>query len=258
MRTIGWSLIQHDCYPYQKGMDTCTPNRGRKMKAETGVMQRSRDARTCQQHLLPHSFRRNHPWSQTGRLQAVRQYLLFGCSVAQACPTLCDRLDCSPPGSSVQEFPRQEYWAGLSFPTARGLLNPRNESPSPALADRFLTTSTTWEAAGSLHPPHLWSFVTAALSRSTKYPGMYHSSNFLYRLYHIIRVASTCTLLLRSESIKRRARLLSPMKQRSHFLSNTIFSKSKSAATNNGILEKASIWNPFILCNLFSNISYDC
>ena len=61
MRAIGWSLIQHDCYPYQKGMDTRTPNRGRKMKAETGVMQRSRDARTCQQHLLPHSFRRNHP-----------------------------------------------------------------------------------------------------------------------------------------------------------------------------------------------------
>ena len=31
--------------------------------------------------------------------------------VAQSCPTLCDPMDCSPSGSSVPGFSRQEYWS---------------------------------------------------------------------------------------------------------------------------------------------------
>ena len=46
-------------------------------------------------------------------------------------------------------FCRQEYWSGLSFPTAGDLsdlgIEPVSVSP-PALADGFLTTSATWEA----------------------------------------------------------------------------------------------------------------
>ena len=34
----------------------------------------------------------------------------------QSCPTLCDPMDCSPPGSSVHGFSRQEYWSGLPCP----------------------------------------------------------------------------------------------------------------------------------------------
>ena len=37
--------------------------------------------------------------------------------VAQLCLTLCDLMDCSPPGSSVHEFSRQEYWSGFPFPS---------------------------------------------------------------------------------------------------------------------------------------------
>ena len=33
-----------------------------------------------------------------------------------SCPTLCDPVDCSPPGSSIHEFSRQEYCSGLPFP----------------------------------------------------------------------------------------------------------------------------------------------
>ena len=36
--------------------------------------------------------------------------------VAQLCPTLCDPMDCSLPGSSVHGFSRQEYWSGFPFP----------------------------------------------------------------------------------------------------------------------------------------------
>ena len=36
----------------------------------------------------------------------------------QSCPTLCNPVDCSSPGSSVQRFSRQEYWSGLPCPPA--------------------------------------------------------------------------------------------------------------------------------------------
>ena len=40
------------------------------------------------------------------------------CLVTKLCPTLCDPLDCSPPGSSVHG---QEYWSGLPFPSPESL-----------------------------------------------------------------------------------------------------------------------------------------
>ena len=35
----------------------------------------------------------------------------------QSCPTLCDPIDGSPPGSTVLGFSRQEHWSGLPFPS---------------------------------------------------------------------------------------------------------------------------------------------
>ena len=35
----------------------------------------------------------------------------------QLCPTLCDPIDGSPPGSPSLGFSRQEYWSGLPFPS---------------------------------------------------------------------------------------------------------------------------------------------
>ena len=35
----------------------------------------------------------------------------------QPCPTLCDPIDGSPPGSPVPGFSRQEHWSGLPFPS---------------------------------------------------------------------------------------------------------------------------------------------
>ena len=34
----------------------------------------------------------------------------------QSCPTLCDPIDGSLPGSPVPGFSRQEHWSGLPFP----------------------------------------------------------------------------------------------------------------------------------------------
>ena len=42
--------------------------------------------------------------------------LFLLCSVAQSCPTVCDHMDYSWPGSFVHGIPRQEHWSGLLFP----------------------------------------------------------------------------------------------------------------------------------------------
>ena len=43
---------------------------------------------------------------------------------AQSCPTLCNPMDCGPPGSSVVGFSRQESWSGLPFPSPGDLPDP--------------------------------------------------------------------------------------------------------------------------------------
>ena len=60
--------------------------------------------------------------------------------VAQPCLTLCNPMDCSPPGSSVHRLFRQEYWSRLPFPFPGDLPNPGIKPGSPALqADSLLT-----------------------------------------------------------------------------------------------------------------------
>ena len=70
-------------------------------------------------------------------------------SGAKSCLTLCDPMDCSPPGSSVQGILQERIleWVAISF--SRGSSWPRDQtcvSMSPALAGEFFTSSTTREA----------------------------------------------------------------------------------------------------------------
>ena len=53
------------------------------------------------------------------------------------------------------DFFKQEYWSGLPFPTPVDLPNPGIKLMSlafPALAGRFFTTSTVWEARQVIYP----------------------------------------------------------------------------------------------------------
>ena len=72
-------------------------------------------------------------------------------SVAQSCPTLCDPLDCSLPGSSAWGFSRQEYWRGLPCPSPRDFPNPGIDPRSPTFQTGFFTDQATREA------PKYWS-----------------------------------------------------------------------------------------------------
>ena len=68
--------------------------------------------------------------------------------VAQLCPTLCDPMDCSPPGSSSMGFSRQEYWSGSPFPSPGDLPDPRIEPRSPALQAHALTSEPLGKPLG--------------------------------------------------------------------------------------------------------------
>ena len=53
--------------------------------------------------------------------------------VAQSCPTLCDPMDCSPPGTSVHGILQARILDGLSFPSPEDLPDAGIEPTSPAL-----------------------------------------------------------------------------------------------------------------------------
>ena len=70
------------------------------------------------------------------------------CFFIQLCLTLCDPMDCSPPGSSVHrdspdkntgEKKKKEYWSGLPCPSPGNLPNLGIEPRSPAKSRQILS-----------------------------------------------------------------------------------------------------------------------
>ena len=61
----------------------------------------------------------------------------------QLCLTLCNPMDCSPPGSSVHGILQARMWEWVALLSSRDLLNPGIKPvslTSPALAGSFFTT----------------------------------------------------------------------------------------------------------------------
>ena len=63
-------------------------------------------------------------------------------SVAQLCPTLCNPMDYSPPGSLSMGFPRKEYWSRLPLPSPGDLPDQGIKSTSPTLQTFFTIWAT--------------------------------------------------------------------------------------------------------------------
>ena len=66
--------------------------------------------------------------------------------VAQLCPTLCDAMDCSLPGSSVHGLLQARIleWVAISF--SRGSSQPRDQTKGSRVAGRFFMIWATGEA----------------------------------------------------------------------------------------------------------------
>ena len=65
---------------------------------------------------------------------------MYAC--AQSCPTLCDPIDCSPPGSFDLGFYQTRIleWFAISISFSGDLPNPGLKPVSPALPGKFFTT----------------------------------------------------------------------------------------------------------------------
>ena len=68
------------------------------------------------------------------------------CLVAQSCPTLCDRMDCSPPGSSVHGILQARILEWVAMPSPRGSSQPKDRTQVSCIAGRFFTIWATKEA----------------------------------------------------------------------------------------------------------------
>ena len=80
----------------------------------------------------------------------------------QLCLTLCDPMDCSPPGSSVHGILQARVLEGVAMPSSGDLPDPGIKPASlmsPALAGGFFTTSATWEAPYIVKMPFLYLYL---------------------------------------------------------------------------------------------------
>ena len=93
------------------------------------------------------SFSRGSSWSSDQTISCIGKWILYHwatgkpicecavlCLVTQLCPTLCDPMNGSPPGSSVRgDSLGREYGSGLPCPSPGDRPNPGIEPRSPAL-----------------------------------------------------------------------------------------------------------------------------
>ena len=97
----------------------------------------------------------------------------YCCSVAKPCPTLCNPMDCSPPGSCVHGILQVRIleWAAISF--FRGSSRPRDQTHISHISftgRQVFTTCTTWEAPYScrvIPQSYSWSYIFITVNSST-------------------------------------------------------------------------------------------
>ena len=127
-------------------------------------------------------------------------------SATKSCPSVCDPMDYSLPGSSVHGFPRQEYYRGLPLPSPGDVPNPGIKPAFPAwqadslpLSHEERKSESCSIVSNSLQPHGLYSpwnspgqnsgvggrsllqriFPTHELN-----PGLWHCGRILYQLSH--------------------------------------------------------------------------
>ena len=119
----------------------CMVLAGRRKKGQSG-------------HLRPLAQSNEKRWNQRTLCVIIKSHTfpcvcLCVCIVTQCCLTFCDPMDCSPPRTSVHGILQARILDWVPHPPPGDLPNSGMEPmslASPALADRFFTTSAIWEA----------------------------------------------------------------------------------------------------------------
>ena len=91
-------------------------------------------------------------WDMELGLMSVSPFPVVRVKVAQLCLTLCDPMDCSPPGSSVHGILQARILEWVAIPFSRGSYQPRNPTRVSCFAGGFFTSWATFpvvEAANS-------------------------------------------------------------------------------------------------------------
>ena len=119
-----------------------------------GILQ----ARILEWAAFPFSRRSSQPrvWTQVAHTvggfftswatKEAHHYISVANEVAQLCPTLCDLMDCSLPGSSFHGISQARMLEQVAVSSSRGSSRDSEIEPaSPALAGRFFTTAQPLE-----------------------------------------------------------------------------------------------------------------
>ena len=98
----------------------------------------------------------------------MQQHTWHWNEVAQSCPTLCDPMDCSPPGSSIHGIFRARVleWVAISF--SRGSSRPRDWTQVSCIAGIHFT---------------VWATLTLALEKNSRI-NMTRKAEFIMRKLH--------------------------------------------------------------------------
>ena len=109
------------------------------------------------------SQRVGHNWAAEQQQDSIHCLLITPVHecMLQSCPTLCDPVDCSLPGSSVRGISQARILEWFAITSSRESSWPRDWthiSVSPPLADEFFTTIATREALDpvSNSPQNVW------------------------------------------------------------------------------------------------------
>ena len=90
------------------------------------------------------------PFYSGGSGASCLQLVCVNCSVV----TLCDPMDCSPPGSSVHGILQARILEWVAIPSSRGFSQPRDQTWVSYTASRFFTFWATREALQLSWPQH--------------------------------------------------------------------------------------------------------
>ena len=76
-------------------------------------------------------------WSRTHQWETEAWIMVCEVLVAQLCPTLCDPMDCSPPGSSIHGILQARILEWVAIPFSRGSSQPKDLTQVSCISGRY-------------------------------------------------------------------------------------------------------------------------